>query len=363
MEKLRKTDLKDQITLLIKELEEKCPNNILWQTVNGKRILINVELIYFDEKVGDIKMLLQGDYQDLDIDQPVFLKSDYKSTVFKTQVVSLIENEIEIKVPEEICLLNQRSFPHISVIEQSLFAVFIFKGHKLPLKYRLQIIDISLGGLALLVSSKDMPLFVTGAIVDFSSIAHSFKIENMTGKICYIREYIDSSGADQMYITGINFAQNLPDIDSVIKVKKATEEEKELGLEELTSNLLLSQEKVQDIIHKMDLRDNQMAGKLRQNIEYLERLQYLTSTMRYELMLSISIETISYALKLSSQNVVGPFLKDVSVNLRADMRHFLSQKLMISQIMKNQDELIDFVLHKEGKGEFQLNKTSFNSIV
>ena len=109
----------------------------------------------------------------------------------------------------------------------------------------------------------------------------------------------------------------------------------------------------QDAIEKVCRNlDDKLSSKLKENVDYLERLSQLTTDMKRELLYEIDPQRLGRALKLSSQEMLVVLLKGLTSNLKGEILHVLQQPCSVGQVMQDQDFLLKLVRGKEAAGSF-----------
>ena len=109
---------------------------------------------------------------------------------------------------------------------------------------------------------------------------------------------------------------------------------------------------VQRVCKFLDEKDG---ARLRDQIEYLEKLKHLTLEMKRKVLQQFSPQSIGQAFKLAHRDLVTAFLQDLSSTLKAEILHSLQEKISIGKMMKVQEDLIDYCRKQEAKGRFILN--------
>jgi hypothetical protein len=141
------------------------PNmSLLWQTVNGKRSVFEIDDIKINTTIRTAKITLKDDEASVDPKEPIYLKLSKNASVMKLRCLNKSYNEISVALPEEMKSIENREFPRIrfkptderiaTIVLTSEFTASSTQA----LKFKLM--DISERGLSLIVSDENKELLV-----------------------------------------------------------------------------------------------------------------------------------------------------------------------------------------------------------
>lgn len=117
------------------------------------------------------------------------------------------------------------------------------------------------------------------------------------------------------------------------------------------------------ILNKIELTNKQLSNNIKDNIDYLDRLRYMTTKMKIEFLQSVEHELLADALRLSSKELIYDLLIELTPNMQDDFLEKLAFEKPASGICKAQDKIIKYIREKEGSGEFILDPKSFTTYV
>ncbi|OUR99790.1 hypothetical protein A9Q84_01820 [Halobacteriovorax marinus] len=288
----------------------------------------------------------------------------FKKEAFKTEGLKLI-----FKTPVELMMKERR------VIERFTFKYQDFKNvsfktagaandQKNVLHRSCILKDLSVEGLGLVIHEEEMLSLSVGDSVYITAITDQ-KIESgHLGEIRYITPYNVSVEQDSnLFKIGIKFTAALDSvtyrsISSVVEKKQT----KMKGINVSTFNGLteLDQEK---ILRKISEDNVPLANNIKEQIEVIDRLRYLTTGMKQKFLLEVNLDLLAAALRIASKELIFDLMTEVTETMREEFLYKLDQAKPPSAINKAQDEIVKYMRDKERAGELVLDPVAFDTYV
>ena len=181
-------------------------------------------------------------------------------------------------------------------------------------------------------------------------------------QIIYMERY-KGAPDDILFKVGLKFSSELDtvsykSINSVIEKKatrvKGLDPERYCGLDP---------EDQYRIINNIEVKNKVLANNLRDSIEYLDRLRYMTTQMKVELLQDLSHDLLATALRLSSKELIYDLFIELSENIRVEFLERLEREKPPTAISKAQTEIIKHLKKKEASGELVLDPKAFSTYV
>lgn len=98
--------------------------------------------------------------------------------------------------------------------------------------------------------------------------------------------------------------------------------------------------------------DAETSSKIKENLDYLEKLSYMATETKMNFFRMIDLKTFAIATKLSTKKFLMHFIKDLSKNMKAEILEFLQNEYKVDEVLSEQEKLIQFIRQKEGSGEY-----------
>ena len=223
------------------------------------------------------------------------------------------------------------------------------------------LVDISTSGAGMVVAKDALKNLKIGQELFLVNLTDQKLPEPFKMVIVYIEDY--SEKEQGMYKVGLIFDDELDSISyqsisSIIKIKQA----KSQGLKpELYCGLDFEQQT--KILNNIESKNKALASNLRDNIEYLDKLRYMTVQMKVDFLKGIEHELLAVALRLSSKELIYELFSEVTERMQDEFLEKLQSEKPASAVCKAQDQIVKIIREKEGRGEIVLDPTAFITYV
>jgi len=340
----------------------------LWQFEGDERRIFTGKSLNVAEDNTTVNML-DVDKHDyiLRPDEPLYIHGNYKKFVFKRDHFSLdTNNTLTVKTPSELKVEDFRSKDRFNFKYQD-HKVFSFQveisGEKHS--HTAILVDLSIKGAGIIISVDDSLMLNENSVVDVSAITDQKLPENLKAVVKYMRPYeLGESGEDMsLYRIGLQFEElidsvNYKSVLSVVEKKQTRVKGLDVptfcGLDELELDKILA---------NLEATDNFTAGKIKDNLEYLDKLRYLTPVMKKDFLLEVNHSILAVGLRLSSKELIYELLEEVTDTIRDEILFHMKDARPISTVKKSQETIIEYIQKKEKAGEFVLDPETFVTYV
>ncbi|MCO4753342.1 MAG: PilZ domain-containing protein [Bacteriovoracaceae bacterium] len=354
--------------LLQKAKANKCPF-ILWQQYGSTRKVYEVELRELEQ--AKIKFAINKNslkkMGELTKDKPIYFHIKDMDIIFKKDQYNNYVSNLESTPPNELQIYEKRRsqrFYYKYQDHKNITFESTTKKNETEPEFTLScvLVDISTSGASMVVTKENKDRLATNMMLHLVNLTDQKLPEPFKTKVVYIDRY-KGAPDEVLYKVGLQFADELDavsykSINSIIE-KKAT---KVQGLDR-DRFCGLNLEEQYKVLHKIEQTNRALANNLRDSIDYLDRLRYMTTKMKVEFLQSISHDLLATALRLSSKELIYDLFVELSANVREDFLEKLGSEKPPSAINKAQDEVIAYLRKKEGTGEFILDPNAFETYV
>jgi|LULF01.1.fsa_nt_gb hypothetical protein len=148
-----------EIESIIKETDYR--DCVVWQNQHSKRVIYDLDGLKLLDEQRLVRLKLKNYLHDFDPNQMVYLKLNYRESMFKTVIERIEGKYVFIKLPKanDIKTIELRSEPRTSVDlnQEILITLSIMKGNSTYNQHvlRFQLVDISNSGICLLISNQN----------------------------------------------------------------------------------------------------------------------------------------------------------------------------------------------------------------
>lgn len=342
----------------------------IWQNDENTKRTYNSKI--FSLKKNEFILHLDKDsyakLQFFNKDKPYYAHIKVLETLFKKENFNFIGTSLESTLPNELQIyerrLTERFYYQYQDHKNLTIKSFKSKEPETDMDFveASVLIDISTSGAGIIVPKKIKDKLQIGSVLYITDITDQKLPEPFSVNVIYNELYRADDG-HELYKLGIKFSDQLDSI-SYKSIKSVVEKKskKTQGLDPDRFCGLTHEEQIHKI-NQIELKNPQLAVNVKNSIEYLDRLRYLTTKMKIELLTNVKHDLLATALRLSSKELIYDLLIEVTENIRNDFLDKLGPEKPASAISKAQDEVIKFIRDKEGKGEFVLSPNSFETYV
>ncbi len=360
-----KTYQKDLIQTYLGIIFENNTEFTLWQQIGENRRSYQGKIVEITKTHTKIKILKLPSNDLFENDKPFYVHIPGLDVIFKKEKYTRIGQYLDFPHPAEIQIYEKRRTKRYS---------YLYQDHK-NITYHSE--EINNGQPAFTISSVLLDISTTGAgmVVEKTAVKNlkqnqNLYIVNLTDqklpepfkvRIVYIEDY--SNKEQGLYKVGMVFDDELDSISynsisSIIKIKQA----KSQGLKpELYCGLDFEQQT--RILNNVEQKNKVLANNLKDNIEYLDKLRYMTVQMKVDFLKEVEHELLAVALRLSSKELIYELFSEVTERMQDEFLDKLQSERPASAVCKAQDQLLKLIREKEGRGEIVLDPTAFITYV
>jgi hypothetical protein len=296
---------------------------------------------------------------------PILVQGSYRNFMFKKERVSKNDKILRFHTPYEMKIKEQRAVRRFNYKYQDHkgIALKMLKENMESQTLDGVLVDISIRGVGAVFSKNIGESFEVGQAIKILKMSDQNLKEEHHGLVVYKEVYKSFNRKNQDIKIGIQFEHSLDSVNyrsiQAIIDKKQT---KCQGLNVSTFCGLTEEEQERKIA--VICMENQIMGReIRENIEYLDRLRYLTKSMKQKFLLDVNIPIFATALRLSTRELIYDLLIEVSDNLRDEILFQLKDNKAASMVRDAQEKICQHMRDKEKKGELVLDPLSFETYV
>lgn len=347
-------------------IKNRCPL-VIWQQVANHRVQFQGHFSEVSREVCKIKLSTAHNQDYFRGDQPFYVHIQELDVIFKKDNYNRMGIQLEFTRPSDIQVYERRKTKRYTYMYQDHKNVTFSSWKKDPktglpvFTYSSVLVDISTKGVGIVVSRSVAEKLEKGmalCLVDLTdqTLPDPFKV-----KIEYIESY--TLIEDDVYKVGIQFDDELNEISyksisSIIEIKQ----KKAQGLRPDQYCGIDEEQQVQ-LINKVEGVNRILAANLKDNIEYLDKLRYLTTQMKIEVLQTLNHDLLAVALRLSSKELIYELFSEVTTTMQDEFLEKLQTEKPASAVCKAQDDIIKTLRGMESRGEIVLDPKAFTTYV
>lgn len=170
--------------------------NFLWQSHSMGKSIIPIHHFEIDFVAREVVILFDSQQYSLDKELALFVKLDYRTSVFKVTAFKETKNSIHFAFPKEIKTLELRGFPrHIFSTDQAK-AISIKPSltglRDMGSELQVRALDISQYGLGILVSEHNRQFLKNNRILWVTQVGDSKLDHPILAEVVYINSEVES---------------------------------------------------------------------------------------------------------------------------------------------------------------------------
>jgi len=349
----------------IQERFESLVNNVtefsLWQNFEDLRERYTGVLTITGQENCTLKLdeKYKNAYGRINLQVPLFFHCEEEDILFKRDIFSINNGEISFKTPYEVKFRDRRISDRFYYKYQDFKDITYTVGASTEIKSAI-LTDVSTAGISFVVDQLERDKLKKDFVLSIKSITDQEIPEGHKAQIMSVLPFALSRESDsKMLRIGCSFVESLDSITyksigSVIKKKQL----KVKGLDTDKFNGL-HPEDYEKTIASIRSKNPQLAANIRDRVEDLDRLRYLTTEMKRQFLLNVNHDLLAASLRLSSKELILDLLSEVTDSIRDEFLEKLDIPKPASSINKAQDEIVSFIREKEKSGEIVLDPRSF----
>lgn len=345
----------------------------IWQSSGGKdREKLKAHLYQVDKTEITIE-LAPGESTLFSATDPLYIHSSFNDTIFKRDHFKKNGRLISFKFPLEIRMKEKRRILRYPYRYQDSKVVAFNTPHPTDpsqpnVKMSSILIDISIEGISFVLSDRELRTLPIGTDLYITRLTDQILPNAHLAKILYISPYrVNKKGQEYnssgMIKIGAKFLEPLESISYKSIISLVTKKQTRIKGLDVEGFNGLDYEDQERALRKIAEDNFILSNKIRDSIEQLDRLRYLTTSMKQQFLLDVNKDLLAAALRLSSKELIYDLLIDVSDRMREEFLYKLNEQKPASAVQKAQEEICKFILKKEKAGELILDPTAFEQYV
>lgn len=362
-----KTYQKDLIIKYLEAIQNSKAEFMIWQQCGSHRYTFQGRLTEVSRKSCKIKLIETSGVDLFKDDLPFYSHITGLEIIFKKDHYNKFGPYIEFSLPSDVQIFEKRKNKRFT---------YLYQDHK-NITYRSDQIDPKTGDPTFTFSSVLIDISTQGAgmVVDKNVVLNlspnqTLILDNLTDqqlpapfkvKVIYIEPYTQSEHG--LFKVGLVFDDQLntisyKSISSIIEVKQRKAE----GLSK-TQYCGVDNEGQLNILNKVESGNKVLANNIKDNIEYLDQLRYMTTQMKVEFLKTVNQDILAVALRLSSKELIYELFSELTKTMQDEFLEKLQSERPASAVCKAQDEMVKLVREKVNSGEIVLDPKAFVTYV
>ena len=186
--KFRDTTSVKNITSLIKNTAPE--NSVVWQTINGNRVVYAVDEIQLNEVLKTLKLVIKDFEHNLLVDEIIYIKLSYRETLFKARVINLSGNVLSLYLPTEVKTRELRASERFKFKpKDGKFLTFNISNKQTTIvqKMKVKVVDISDQGLSVLLSAENKNFLSNASKIELTYLGYIELMFPLKADIKYIQ--------------------------------------------------------------------------------------------------------------------------------------------------------------------------------
>lgn len=341
---------------------------IVWQQIHGRRVQYMAVLTKLEPMIRI--ELASKDLSDYGFDsgKPFFVHVKSNDLIFRKDTYQQNGRFLEFSLPGEIQMREKRKNDRFTYLYQDHKNITVeseLRDIKDPTKpvYTMScvVLDVSISGASFVAGDEQVKNFQVGENIFLLNLTDQDLPSPFKTRITYISPYkVDDKNLSKV---GIEFVYELDSIS--YKSITSIVEKKQRRIRGLNPGRYCGLDFEDQVakLNKIETENKQLAANIRDNLEYLDKLRYMTTQMKIEFLKEIKTELLATALRLSSKELIYELMTEVTAVMQEEFLDKLAAEKPASGICKAQDQVVAFIRQKEGAGEFVLDPKAFITYV
>ncbi|MBT4792641.1 MAG: hypothetical protein HON90_13795 [Halobacteriovoraceae bacterium] len=339
----------------------------IWQQFGEHRNTFQGQFLEASQKNCKIKLENDHTLDLFDDKNPIFIHITQLNIIFKKEHFNKLGLFVEFYLPGDIQISEKRKTKRYTYLYQDHKSITFHSKHngadgKTPMfTHSSVLVDISTQGAGLVVNETVLnDLFIDQELllIDLTDqkLPAPFKV-----RITYIEAYEKFN--ENLHKIGIIFTDELntisyKSISSIIDIKQRK-------MQGLSSDEYcgVDTEEQNQILNKIEGSNKILANNIRDNVDFLDQLRYLTTQMKIEFLKEVNHDLLAVALRLSSKELIYELFSEMTDNIISEFLEKLQNERPASGVCKAQDQIIKIIRDKEKKGEIVIDPKAFVTYV
>lgn len=359
-----------QKEIIIKHLEPVAKNKVeftIWQQFGEHRHTYSGCFTLMTRKACKIKIKEVDKLSLFDVEQPFYVHITAVDLIFKKDNYNKHGALLEFSMPNDIQVHERRKTKRYTYKYQDHKNITYHSDEKNPetgepkFTQSSVLVDISTMGAGMVVGREQVKNLREGQDLLLDNLTDQQLPSPFHVKVSYIEQY--DTKEKHLYKVGLQFDDELnsisyKSISSIVEIKQR----KSAGLKSDQYCGIDDEDQIK-VINKIEGANKVLASNIKENIEYLDRLRYMTSHMKVGFLKDVNQDLLAVALRLSSKELIYELFSEVTETMQEEFLFNLNKERPPSSICKAQDEIIRFIRDKENSGEIVLDPKAFVTYV
>lgn len=363
-----KTHQKDLILEKLEHVIEFSNKLTCWQQFGSHRYTHSGSFQSVDAKLVRITLETSGPHYDkFDPDKPLFIHVPGIEIIFKKDTYNRHGHILEFSLPGDIQIFERRKNKRFYYLYQDHKTITYhsesldISGDKPEFTHTSVLVDISVAGAGMVIGNEEISDLKPNQEIYLLNVTDQKLPAPFRVRITYIEPY--KLNEKDLHKVGIVFDDELDSISyksisSIIEIKQRKTE----GLNPQRYCGLDYEDQIR-ILNNVEIKNQVLANNLKDNIEYLDQLRYMTTNMKVEFLKNINQDLLAVALRLSSKELIYELFSDVTETMQEEFLEKLEAEKPASAVCKAQDDIIKQVREMEANGLVVLDPTAFVTYV
>lgn len=338
---------------------------LVWQQEHENRVQFQAYCGEYQENRYHIE--LEGSVEELfDTAKPFYVHIPQNHLIYKKDRYLLLGKTLEFNPPSVIQMMEKRKNERFTFKYQDHKNIsFSLKKRETekdePPHLSCVLLDVSVSGAAFVLDKKDKQLLNIGTQLYMENITDQ-KIPDPFRTI--VRNILIYEGSEEGLLrVGVEFDVELDSVSyrsitSVVEKKKKRMEGIRPGC-----YCGLNEEEQEKILNQIYAQNAVLSNNIRSNLEFLDRLRYMTASMKVDFFKEIGPDLLANSLRLSSKELIYDLLSEISTNMQEEFLEKLAIEKSAAGICKAQDKVMALIQQKEGSGEYVFDPKAFVTYV
>tara|TARA_Y100000768_G_C23990995_1_gene692952 strand:+ start:845 stop:1948 length:1104 start_codon:yes stop_codon:yes gene_type:complete len=363
-----KTHQKDIIYQKLNLVLKKSPKLTVWQQFGSHRYTHSGKLHEVSEQICRLHIDTESQHYDkLDIDKPIFVHIPGIEIIFKKDKYNRHGHVIEFSIPGDIQVYERRKNQRFYYLYQDHKSITFHsemrdvETDKPEFVFTSVLVDISIAGAGMVVGNEEVQKLKVGSEVFLVNLTDQTLPKPFRVKVKYIEPYKHNDL--DLHKVGLIFDDQLDSIS--YKSISSIVEKKQRKTQGLNPEQYCGMDFEEQVraINIIEMKNPVLANNLKDNIEYLDQLRYMTTKMKVEFLKNTNQDLLAVALRMSSKELVYDLFSEVTQTMQEEFLDKLKNEKPASAVCKAQDDLIKDIRQMVASGEIVLDPTAFVTYV
>jgi hypothetical protein len=339
----------------------------LWQQFGEHRYTYTGTFTFYSQDTCKIKIKEDDKINLFDSAAPFYVHIAEIDIIFKKEHYNQMGVFIDFSLPNDIQVHERRKTKRYTYKYQDHKNITYHSAELNPktgtplFTYSNVLVDISTQGAGVVISREEGEKLEIGQELLLDNLTDQQLPAPFRMQVSFIESY--KAKEKNMYKVGLLFTDQLDtisykSISSIIDIKQRKTE----GLSKKTYCGINDEEQIY-IINKIEKANIVLANNIKDNIEILDRLRYMTTHMKVGFLKSINQDLLAVALRLSSKELIYDLFSEVTQTIQEEFLYKLKNERPPSAICKAQEEIIKDIRNLEKNGEIVLDPKAFITYV